>query len=120
LKFAIQALALPSDIQLQLFPNFGCTVDELALDFDHWYDCIIQQSKDKLTHRQIDLLVEINHSFEQMSGTERSELWSKEALETSKEWAEIRKLAKQTLEAFSWPLDVPPVDRAIYIPGKPA
>ncbi len=34
LKHSLQALAMPAEVQLTLFPDFVCKADELALDFD--------------------------------------------------------------------------------------
>ena len=35
LKHSLRALAMPADTQLELFPDFVCKVEELALGFDH-------------------------------------------------------------------------------------
>ena len=35
LKHSLQALAMPAEIQLGLFPDWVCKADELALDFNN-------------------------------------------------------------------------------------
>ncbi|MFW9832091.1 MAG: hypothetical protein ACFFD8_10000, partial [Candidatus Thorarchaeota archaeon] len=39
-KWSLQALAAPAEIQLELFPGLDLKVDELAIEFDQWYQVI--------------------------------------------------------------------------------
>src|SRR5688572_12436301 len=86
LKHSLQALAMPADTQLELFPDFVCKVDELALGFDHWSRCVLGEDRGELSERQKSLLMKLDGAFEQMSGGQNQNLWAEDALRTSPEW----------------------------------
>jgi hypothetical protein len=117
LKYSIQALALPADIQLSLFPDFVCKADELALDFDNWWQTVLNQEI-TLTSRQLVLLSKLDNLLGKMSGTSNEALWTETSLRTNENWTAVRELAQATLEAFGWSLEVPPSNKSIYIPSK--
>ncbi len=52
LKHSLQALAMPAEVQLSLYPDFVCKADELALDFDQWKDCVNSNGVGVLTDLQ--------------------------------------------------------------------
>ncbi len=60
LQHSLQALAVPADVQLGLFPDFVCKVDELALDFDNWRLCVVDNSRVCLTDQQKTLLATLD------------------------------------------------------------
>jgi hypothetical protein len=107
LQHAVQALAQPAKIQLELFPDFVCKVDELSLDFDNWWLCI-RSREGLVTSQQRSLLAEIDEQLDRMSGKENSELWTEDALRENPWWEHIRDLARKTLSAFGWANEVPP------------
>lgn len=117
LKYAVQALALPSETQLHLFPDFVCKADELALDFCNGYETILNQLTPGLTTRQIQVLNALDKLLNSISGENNSPLWTDDALRTDPSWAKVRDLAQEVLAAFGWPLDVPPTYRSNYIKG---
>ena len=86
LQHAVQALALPADEQLRLFPDFVCKVDELALDFDHRYRCV-RPYKEEFTERQISLLDKIDNELDEMSGAVNAIFWTEAALREGEEVA---------------------------------
>ena len=118
-KFSLQALAIGGNDQLRLFPDFVNKVDELALNFVHWYDCILQNAEGELSNQQKHLLKMLNDRLEEMSN-EKNLLWTEEALMYKPEWEEIRKLAVEALKSFGWNRDIPPIFSNEYIPGKRA
>ncbi len=115
LQHSLQALAVPADLQLGLFPDFVCKVDALALDFDHWRLCVVDNFQARLTDQQKTLLATLDSRLEAMSGPERAPLWTEEALRTRSEWEDVRHLAQETLVTFGWEGDVPPAYGHEYI-----
>lgn len=113
LKWALQALVQPSAVQLQLYPEFVCVPDELALDFDEALRCIDQPD---LSREQWRGLAAVHALLESMSGPDKP-FWTAEALSTMPEWRQVRALARECLLVFDWPLDAPPWGRAIYVFG---
>jgi hypothetical protein len=114
---SVQALALPADVQLSLFPDLVRKADELALDFGFFWDCVKGNDVERLTAEQTRILDEINSQLDSMSGAQDAELWTDEALLENPLWGRTRVLAKAALVAFNWPREVPPNEN-VYIPGK--
>lgn len=117
LKHSLQALAMPAEIQLSLFPDFVCKVDELALDFDNWATCVLSNDRGELTQEQRSCLAEIDSRLGAMSGEQNARYWTEEALRQGTEWEAIRNLSKMALKAFGWPVEQPPSYGHEYIPG---
>jgi hypothetical protein len=117
LKWSLQALALPYDAQRRLFPSFACTADELALDFDHWWETARHQHA--FTADQLSALVSVEAVLSAMTNEKNPGLWSDSALAHLPLWQEVRERARAALEAFQWNLDVPPTDRAVFVPSWP-
>lgn len=80
LKHSLQALALSSDVQLSLFPDFVGKPDELALDFDNFFHVIFTNDEFVLTEQQQDSLLVIQGSLDSMTEMGDAELWTEEAL----------------------------------------
>lgn len=114
-EWSVRALAQPAGIQRALFPEFVCHADELALEFDETRKLVVDED-------ELDALVPAAHAIERldallesMSGSERAELWTEEALSSSSEWSSVRRAAREVLQAMSWPDTPPPKDRdALY------
>ncbi len=111
LRWSIQALAMPADIQLALYPDFVVKADELALEFDENYELV-----DRSTFESSQLLAldKLNGKLEAMSaeGTDYYEdLWFDESeLFRSNHWEEVRELAIAVLNTLRWPVEKPPED----------
>lgn len=97
LQRELRALAMLADIQLQ--PERAGTV---ALEFDHHCLSILSACQGKLTVRQRALLNALDVYFDELSRQGDEALWSETAIRESLEWADIRGLARQALEAFGW------------------
>src|SRR4028119_1862389 len=115
LKLSLQALAMPADAQLALFPDFVCKVDELALDFDHWSECALGSDRGKLSEEQKFLLRKLDGTFDQMSSGQSQNLWEEDALRNSPEWQGIRETAKAALTSFCWDTERPPSYEHEYV-----
>jgi len=117
LKHSLQALAMPADTQLELFPDFVCKVEELALGFDHWSKCVLGNDRGELSEQQKSLLMKLDGAFDQMSGRQGQNLWAEDALRTSPEWQVVRDNAKAALASFGWEVERPPSYQHEYVPG---
>jgi hypothetical protein len=117
LKWSLQALALPYDAQLSLFPSFACTADELALDFDRW--CETARHQHASTVDQLSALASVSVALSAMADEKNPGLWSDSALAHLPRWQGVRDRAQKALETFRWNLDVPPSDRAVFVPSWP-
>lgn len=113
LKESLQALALPADTQLILFPDFVCKADELALDYDHWFRCALSNSDSRLTAEQESHLRAVDSLLDQMTGQADSSLWSDEAVHVRPEWEVARRAAREALAVCGWKVEVPPHSKTI-------
>ena len=84
------------------------------LDFDHWRVATLGNYRADLTSRQSDSLAAINAYATEPS----NEVWDESALASHPFWQHIRRLAKESLDAFGWPLDTPPNYANEYVRGK--
>ena len=117
LKHSLQALAMPADTQLELFPDFVCKAEELALDFDHWSGCVLGNDRGELSEEQKSLLGKLGGTFDLMEGGEKQTLWTEDALRNSREWQGVRDTAKAALALFGWDTERPPSYKDEYVPG---
>jgi hypothetical protein len=114
LKHSIQLLALPPKIQLKLLPDFVCKPDELALEFDHWREVVLQNFSSSLSSEQISCIESIRRSILDL----RPEHWTEYAVRKSEEWKSLRTLSAAALESFGWAREVPPSHGDAYV-GRP-
>jgi hypothetical protein len=114
----LQALAMPAEIQLSLFPDFVCKGDELALGFGHSYDVARDNYPDYFTPNQWTTLETIEHVLDQMSGQENADRWTDDAVRVSGDWGLLRTLAQIALGAIGWKVEIPPSYAHEYIPGS--
>lgn len=104
---ALQALAAPAEVQLDLYLDFTWKVDEMAIEFDHWYQ-VVKRRRTLFTPEQSRLLEELNQSLDEISGPDNTHYWLEETLRTDSAWETIRNLAKKTLRALGWSVETPP------------
>lgn len=113
MRWALQALAIPAQNQVRLFPDWVEKADELALDLDHWVLVVCGNYAEDLSQEQLVRLADVNKRLNAMSrlGAEfEEELWTEEALSSSPHWAHVRQLAADALAAFGWSVESPPLD----------
>ncbi|MBI5368698.1 MAG: hypothetical protein HZA54_16805 [Planctomycetes bacterium] len=119
LLWAVQALAQPADVQPTMFPPIVVVADELALDFDHWYQVSSGQTGTSWSPVQRLALAALDRQLSVMSGVDSPELWLSAGCLEHQQWSEVRRLALGVLAAFGWPPGLPPTERARYVPGCP-
>ncbi len=105
-RWSLQALASPADIQLELFPDIVLKVDELAIEFEQWYE-LIKRRHSFFTPKQAALLEELNQRLDEISGPDNEHYWLEETLRTDAILEQIRNLAKRALQAFGWRIEKP-------------
>lgn len=105
-KWSLQALAAPADIQLELFPDFDLKVDELAIEFDQWYQ-VMKRRQTIFTKKQRQVLEDLNKKLDEISGPDNVKYWLEETLRTDSAWETIRSLARLALAALGWPYEQP-------------
>ena len=91
-RWSIQALAAPAEVQLQLFPEYDWKVDELAIEFDQWYQ-VMRRRHTAFTKKASKLLEDLNKKLDEMSGPENSRYWLEDTLRTDAAWEAIRPMA---------------------------
>lgn len=115
LKRCLQGLAQPAAIQVSLFPDFAVVGDELALSFDEALTAH-RASLSPLSVPQSTALDALDGYLSELSGPHNETFWlDRSALATDPRWQRVRDLARDTLQAFAWQLDVPDRDGSVYI-----
>jgi hypothetical protein len=114
IMWSVQALACPAEVQLKLFPDFTHKPDELVLDFDNWYQATKCRDDVGMTPDKLASLAVLDSFMEKM----QPERFDEEFVITGEDWAQLRDLARQTLDVCGWLLEAPPMDRAIYIKSR--
>ena len=112
LRQAIARLAASADAQAayldRLFSQVtgGATPadygnDELALEFDDIY-CAVGHMREhgEITQEEIDAAKPLDALLDKWSGEANADFWTREALLTDPRWDEVRRCARQVLEAY--------------------
>ncbi len=103
LQGALRALAAPADHQIALFPELLVLGAELAREFDNWYSVLIRSRYDRdLPPPAREILTDLDHALDEMVDA-REHLFNAAGVIESQEWATIRVLAAQALEALGGP-----------------
>lgn len=122
LQWSLQALAQEAHVQAGLYPPSVVVPDELALEFNHCLVAATENHKEEFTPDQLRALESVDAYLEQMSGSDKADHWTTEALQSDVMWMEVRALAKQALVELEWSNNVPPTDpmerRSFYVPGE--
>ncbi|MDO8056422.1 MAG: hypothetical protein Q6361_06130 [Candidatus Hermodarchaeota archaeon] len=117
-KWSLQALAAPAEVQLQLFPDYLWKVDEIAIEFDQWYQ-VMKRRHSFFSKKQQHLLENLNKKLDEISGPENLHYWLEEALRTDAVWEAIRSLARIVLGALGWPVSEPFGNRSEVLVNVP-
>jgi len=110
-KWSLQALAAPADVQLDLYPDSDWKVDDMAIEFEEWYEDI-KKRQTFFTAKQAAVLRKLNRALDDISGPENADYWMEEALRVHPVWEKIRLMAKDALQALGWPVETPPKERS--------
>ena len=107
LRAALTHLSLPAERQVEYLRQLGVSLaDELALELHELMLLAPEMARvAELTTPETDAVERVDVALAAMSGSGQSQLWTPEALQTSREWREIRALADAALAAL---VDRPP------------
>jgi hypothetical protein len=101
LQDALRVLVSPAHEQLEHLTRIGLEngIDELALE----YNDIAAAAEDmrqcsELTETQYWAVRKLDRYLSSISGKDRSDLWTADALSSADEWKEVRRFAKKTLD----------------------
>ena len=109
LKQSLQALAMPFEIQHNLFEDFANVEDELALEYEHWWEVVRGNFWDRVSDEPKALLTDLTLKFDEMTYVRDKEIWSCESLRGSSDWDDVRCLAQKALKSLHWRVAVPQV-----------
>jgi hypothetical protein len=115
LQRALQAIAQPPEIQMELFPTFVVVADELALDFDQALQYARYKVGSQWTEAQIKALESLDRELEANSGPDKPEIWETPDCLSHPSWSAFRELASAALSAFDWSNQIPKPSGAIYV-----
>lgn len=110
-RWSLQALAAPADVQLQLVPDYLWGVDELAIEFDQWYQ-VMKRRQTMFSKKQRGILEDLNKKLDEISGPENLRYWMEDTVRNDIAWEDIRFLAQNALDAMGWPLQEPLKNRS--------
>ena len=116
LKHSIQLLAWQPGTQLKLLPDFVCKADELALEFDHWREVVLDNFGPELSTEQMSCIENIDLGLSELT-QKGPEHWTENAVRKSEEWGQIRALAAAALESFGWAREMPASHADEYVGG---
>lgn len=105
LEHSMQALAMPADVQLRLYPKDVCHACELVEDFRHFSACYLGDNQTTMTAEQRAALVRLQEYLVDLD----YQCWDQESLRTGAAWEVLRELAKRSLACFGWEAKPPPM-----------
>ena len=98
LREQLELLAAPGHQALARLPDGCVKADELALDFNNFYQAYVGNFGAELSPDARAALDAIEASFTRMSGPAHAELWTDEAVATHPAWSDVRRRAALALE----------------------
>ncbi|WP_216328466.1 hypothetical protein [Deinococcus aestuarii] len=105
---AVRALAQPALVQKELCAENPLAGDELAVDFEAWYEPAVRNGllSDWLAEQR-EAIEQVDALLTKMASLNDMGLWTQEALETSPWWEKMRVVARRLLIAVGWSLERP-------------
>jgi hypothetical protein len=107
LRHVLQALALPVIGQVRLVPDDCRRIGALIGAFNAAYPPVCAEIDAPITAAQGDALARLEAQLAQVCGEATSSLRSELALRQSREWRQVRLMARETLLGFGWTLELP-------------
>jgi len=98
LKYSLQILAAPAEIQLREVSASGHKADELYLKFGHWRSKVLYSFPSEIAISQRSLLDSMERTFTGMG----RECWTDNGVSNSAEWKHVRLLSRKALKTFGW------------------
>ena len=96
-------LASPPQYQIDYLRELGVAplADELALELDD-VSPVVPQLVDQgiMTRQQSEAVYAVSRKLDEMSGSQKADLWTLEALLNHPDWIEVRKLASIAVEVL--------------------
>src|SRR3954453_828427 len=105
LRWSLQGLANAGSGQAPLLPEQALSPGELATGFEQVATLVTHGEAGDINERQRAALAAISARFETLTRDEAEfgvELWTEAAVASSEQWAEVRRLALDALDAFGW------------------
>lgn len=103
LRAAVSRLASPAPDQIEYLRTIKTypSADELALEF---HDLALLRSRLQTEHaissQALSLVVALDEKLSSFSGESQADIWDASALESSRNWADVRSIARQLLDAL--------------------
>jgi len=104
LMHVIRRLAAAGSGQPTLFPDENVSAGELVRAFDQRALAVRDSYDDRLAPLQLESLIALEKKLSTMSRDDAefdADIWTDEAVRTSEDWAEVRRLAAVAVEAFT-------------------
>ena len=106
----LQALAADPEVLIAAYPKGVPVADDLSNDLENRLliaqDYVVKEGL--VTQEMWDRIVRVDAKLEEMSNRYDMSLWTDDALRTRPEWVEVRRLAREALEAMGYDLEPPP------------
>ena len=98
----VRILSLSAFEQIGYLDSLKGDIDELALDFhDAYLMCSQMLQRREITDESFAALTALDQQLTSMSGQERCQLWTEDALYSSQEWVCVRSLARNALGSLT-------------------
>lgn len=107
LKYALQMLALPVTGQVHLIVDDCARVELLAEAFNTSYQAVRAEPEAPLTPEQTAAMARLESRLRQIGRELPWTICREAAMRKSAEWRSVKRLAREALIAFHWPLAVP-------------
>ncbi len=119
LKESTQALALPYEEQVQVFPSFVLITDELVLEYDEAFRFIDEMVLKNLITKKDKVFFEKIDQYSQYLSDNFTDLFlNEDSLKTDLKWEKMRELAKQALKNMNWEICRPTFSNNTYVGKK--
>jgi hypothetical protein len=94
--------------------------DDLANDFNTYLEMISKPAlaEGLVSKEMLDVIRRVDKKLDEMSGAERADLWTDQALRTSNEWSVVRSLAKAAILALGYQVEPPPPWSGRIVPAR--
>ena len=101
LRSALRALAAPGPEALASVPDRTVKADELALDYDNFVQAFLGNCSNEISSAQREGLLAVDAMLETMSGPDKAELWTEDAVVNHAAWRAVRAVARHALATLA-------------------
>jgi len=115
----LQTLAADAETCIHAYPSLVQAADEVAEDLDTHLIQFEQAGPSGLASReQLDRIRAVDAKLGEMSGPQDPELWTEKGLRTRPEWAVVRRLARDAVDAMGYEPESPPPFAGFYLVAR--